>query len=423
MSAFQAPTGTRDVLPPESARFAAVVARFAGLARTAGYGLLVSPMFEDAQVFRRGAGDVDRHRAERDVRVRGQRRPDAGVATRGNGVGRARLRPTPPARTLEGLVRDAGLPLRTAPGRALPPAPPARRGGDRHRRPGPRRRGDLARRRLPRLARADGGPAPGELDGRRRLPSRHTACCSRTSSPLHETELCDEHAKRWTANPLRVLDCKDPACVALHAAAPRLGDALCEPCRAHLDRVTAGLDAVGIRVVPRRVPRAGLRLLHPDDLRVRGAGASRPPRTSCWAAAATTSSSPPSAASPHPGSASAAGSNAVLLARDAEGAPRRGRRRGRRLRRRPRRRDGGPRPRRAAAPVGDRDRPGLRRPVDEVPAPPAPTAATPASPSSSAPRSEAAGTVTVRVLRGEGAGSQESVAAGRPRGRDPEVDR
>jgi histidyl-tRNA synthetase len=57
VSVFQAPKGTHDVLPPDSARFSACVARFAAIAEAAGYGLIVSPMFEDAAVFRRGAGE------------------------------------------------------------------------------------------------------------------------------------------------------------------------------------------------------------------------------------------------------------------------------------------------------------------------------------------------------------------------------
>jgi len=52
-TAFQAPRGTRDVLPPESARWEALVGLFAARARRAGYGLIVTPMFEDMGVFER----------------------------------------------------------------------------------------------------------------------------------------------------------------------------------------------------------------------------------------------------------------------------------------------------------------------------------------------------------------------------------
>jgi histidyl-tRNA synthetase len=50
---FRAPKGTQDVLPPESARWEALLATFAGLAGRYGYGLIESPMFEDIGVFQR----------------------------------------------------------------------------------------------------------------------------------------------------------------------------------------------------------------------------------------------------------------------------------------------------------------------------------------------------------------------------------
>ena len=50
---FRAPKGTQDVLPPESVRWEALLAVFAGLARRYGYGLVQSPMFEDIGVFQR----------------------------------------------------------------------------------------------------------------------------------------------------------------------------------------------------------------------------------------------------------------------------------------------------------------------------------------------------------------------------------
>src|SRR3954453_22559380 len=50
---FKAPTGTHDVLPPESARGRAVEAVFADVVGLAGYGQLRTPLFEDAGVFHR----------------------------------------------------------------------------------------------------------------------------------------------------------------------------------------------------------------------------------------------------------------------------------------------------------------------------------------------------------------------------------
>ena len=51
--AFRAPTGTRDLLPPESSRARRLVEVFADLAERSGFGLVVPPMFEDVGVFQR----------------------------------------------------------------------------------------------------------------------------------------------------------------------------------------------------------------------------------------------------------------------------------------------------------------------------------------------------------------------------------
>jgi histidyl-tRNA synthetase len=59
-------------------------------------------------------------------------------------------------------------------------------------------------------------------------------------------ELCPEHQERLEANPLRVLDCKREACRKATADAPRLVDHLCGPCREHFDRVQVGLQALDI---------------------------------------------------------------------------------------------------------------------------------------------------------------------------------
>jgi histidyl-tRNA synthetase len=59
-------------------------------------------------------------------------------------------------------------------------------------------------------------------------------------------QLCPEHRERLDANPLRVLDCKRDACRQATAGAPALADHLCDPCRAHFDRVRSGLDALGV---------------------------------------------------------------------------------------------------------------------------------------------------------------------------------
>ncbi|WP_420640325.1 histidine--tRNA ligase [Candidatus Poriferisocius sp.] len=71
---FQAPKGTRDVLPPESGRWQALVAAFARVVGRAGYGLVQSPMFEDIGVFRRlGEGTEVVRKEMYDFRDKGDR--------------------------------------------------------------------------------------------------------------------------------------------------------------------------------------------------------------------------------------------------------------------------------------------------------------------------------------------------------------
>jgi histidyl-tRNA synthetase len=62
----------------------------------------------------------------------------------------------------------------------------------------------------------------------------------------HREELCPDCKERLDRNPLRILDCKVPACRALAAKIPTGLEYLCDPCRAHLARVEAGLAEAGV---------------------------------------------------------------------------------------------------------------------------------------------------------------------------------
>ena len=59
-------------------------------------------------------------------------------------------------------------------------------------------------------------------------------------------ELCGECRERLNTNPLRILDCKVPSCQPVIAAAPSVLDSLCDPCREHFDGVRQALDGLGI---------------------------------------------------------------------------------------------------------------------------------------------------------------------------------
>lgn len=58
--------------------------------------------------------------------------------------------------------------------------------------------------------------------------------------------LCPDCARRLEANPLRILDCKVPACSELKKGAPLVGDYLCDGCRAHFDELRGLLELVGV---------------------------------------------------------------------------------------------------------------------------------------------------------------------------------
>ncbi len=61
---YRAPIGTHDVLPPESRRWARLVATFADRAERFGFGLVVTPVFEHREVFQRVGESTDVVRKE-----------------------------------------------------------------------------------------------------------------------------------------------------------------------------------------------------------------------------------------------------------------------------------------------------------------------------------------------------------------------
>ena len=58
--------------------------------------------------------------------------------------------------------------------------------------------------------------------------------------------LCDECVRRTNSNPLRVLDCKNPACAAVICDAPKFSDYLCDECRKKFDELQRYLEVAKI---------------------------------------------------------------------------------------------------------------------------------------------------------------------------------
>jgi histidyl-tRNA synthetase len=241
---FQAPVGTRDVLPPESARWARLVALFAGRVGRAGYGLVVSPAFEDIAVFERVGEATDVVRKEMyDFEDKGGRH--------------LALRPEGTASVVRAWIQHRP----TLPFKAWYAAPSFR-----YERP----QAGRYRQHHQLGVEALGSDDP-DLDAevialawglyadvglsrvRLLLNSLGDATCRpaylealRSFLREHQAELCDEHRARIEDNPLRVLDCKREACVRVTADAPRMVDYLCDECAAHFARVKEGLAELGV---------------------------------------------------------------------------------------------------------------------------------------------------------------------------------
>jgi histidyl-tRNA synthetase len=58
------------------------------------------------------------------------------------------------------------------------------------------------------------------------------------------SQLCESCQRRYTENPLRMLDCK--VCHDFMAPAPKLVEELCAECESHLQQVLVALDALGV---------------------------------------------------------------------------------------------------------------------------------------------------------------------------------
>ena len=243
--AARAPSGTHDVLWPESARWEALLAAFAARVEGAGYGLAHTPIFEDVKVFRRGIGEgsdvVGKEMYE--FEDRGGR----ALALRPEGtapVVRAFVQHRPPLPWKAWYATPAFRYERPQAGRYR-----------QHHQLGVEALGaedadldvevvwladsffrslGLASFGLRINSMGDGVCRPGYLD------------LLRAYLADRRDQLCPEHQERLEANPLRVLDCKREACRRATEGAPALADHLCDPCRDHFARVQGGLVALGV---------------------------------------------------------------------------------------------------------------------------------------------------------------------------------
>ncbi|MGB8195692.1 MAG: histidine--tRNA ligase [Acidimicrobiales bacterium] len=242
---FQAPVGTHDVIGPNSAEWEGVVATFAQFAYRYDFELVISPMFEDVGVFNRGIGE-ESDVAKKEMYV---------FTDRGDRV--YALRPEGTASVVRAFVQHSP----TTPWRAWYVTPAFR-----YERPQAGRYRQHHQLGVEVLGTDDPAVdvevialaerfyrALGLTRFRLLINSMGHDVCRAAYVELLAAHLAanvgrlhDEHKTAWAENPLRVLDCKDPACIEVTSEGPMLIDHICDECRAHFDQVVAGLASIDI---------------------------------------------------------------------------------------------------------------------------------------------------------------------------------
>lgn len=255
MTAFKAPKGVPDYLPPDSAEFVAVRDGLLGAARRAGYGDVELPIFEDTALFARGVGEstdvVSKEmytfadRGERSVTLRPEGTAGVMRAVIEHGLDRGQL---PVKLCYAGPFFRYERP-QAGRYRQLQQVGVEAIGVD-----DPALDAEV-------IAVADGGFRSLGLDGFR---LEITSLGDETCRPqyrellqefLFKLDLDDETRRRAEINPLRVLDDKRPAVREMTADAPLMLDHLSDAAKAHFETVLAHLDALGVPYVvnPRMV--------------------------------------------------------------------------------------------------------------------------------------------------------------------------
>jgi histidyl-tRNA synthetase len=244
MPELRHPPGTFDVLPADSGPWEWLIAEFARVVEAAGYGLIITPTFEDLAVFQRVGASTDVVRKQMyDFDDKGGRR----IALRPEmtaSVARAFIQHRPPTPWKAWTVGSTF----------------------RYERPQAGRYREFHQVDIEAIGSADPDldvevialgsefyDAIGLAQRQLLLNSLGDAVCRPGYRDLllaylrdHRDQLCDEHQARLEDNPLRVLDCKRPECEEVIAGAPRQLDHLCEPCAWHFARVRSGLEALKI---------------------------------------------------------------------------------------------------------------------------------------------------------------------------------
>ncbi len=259
MPVFRAPRGTHDLLPADRAAFARLEAIADDLTDRYGYRQIETPLFEQAAVFERGLGEVT-DVVEKELYRIAPRSEEGEVWA---------LRPEPTAGIVRAYIQH-GMRTWPQPVKLTMTGPMFRYDrpqagrfrqfwqfdveaiGD----PGPAIDAEIVE--LAMRFYSDAGLGAVDLmlnsigdDACRPAYVDELAAYYRR----HVDDLPQGERARLERSPLRLLDSKDPAMVALNAGAPLITDHLCGPCAEHFAGVRAHLDALGVayRLEPRLV--------------------------------------------------------------------------------------------------------------------------------------------------------------------------
>jgi histidyl-tRNA synthetase len=252
MPKFQAPRGTRDLLPTERALSLRLEHTARDLAMRYGYAPIETPMFEGTDIYERGVGTAT------DVVEKELFRVQAGRA--GSERERWALRPEPTAGIVRAYVQH-GMRTWPQPVRLTMSGPMFR-----YDRPQAGRYRQFWQFDVEAIG--DAGPAidaetielamaffdaVGLADVRVLLNSIGDGACRPAYIEAlaahfgeHEQQLPELERARLGANPLRLLDSKDERMQPLIASAPTITAHLCRDCQAHFDGLLAHLEAVSI---------------------------------------------------------------------------------------------------------------------------------------------------------------------------------
>ena len=248
MSRIERPRGTHDILPSEQPLWRRVTGEMERLAALYGYRPIMTPAFEDTDLFARTSG-------------RGSDVVQKEMYTFTDRSDRSlTLRPEGTAPICRAYV-EHGLHREPQPQKLYTIAPMYRYGA-----PGRGRYREHWQLSLEAIGSAD--PAiDAEIVGlydtllrrlgitRYRLELNSIGC--RECRPAyvetltawldqHRDELGEEAQQKLATSPLRVFDVKDERTRALLGSAPTIGDSLCDACREHFAAVRADLDATGV---------------------------------------------------------------------------------------------------------------------------------------------------------------------------------